>query len=360
MMKEVDRMGRYKDFWGMMRNWMARDYWTQSVRSEIIIDTLISDFVGKMIAAQLKANADTVRLLAKEFPIKKEIDPEKTKKTKTGETVLSNDKVDYLVAVEKTLYLVELKTTAKSYSPNQLRKMKDVQGQKNEELWKFFFRILSSKIINKNNRESIKYVYTLYNIEKEEGILTCRNFNDYFCHIDESVVDRDCEYLSGKYEEIKLAYIGPKKLRVTLQNENVPLVSLNELVERKGVTWERFKNMLGENDNNWALVASILSHCIEREKPLDLNSFDAEVRKIYELLHGRNKKDFPAVAHCSAYQELFYSAQENGPEDFIEFLSDFECLAYELLGGRVENARFAGKEMEDLPKLVLNDFLTGT
>ena len=93
---------------------------------------------------------------------------------------------------------------------------------------------------------------------------------------------------------------------------------------------------------------------------MDLDKFDAEVREIYNLLHGRKQEDFPAITKYRYYKALFNSAQENGPEDFIEFLSDFECLAYELLGGRDEKARFAGKEMEELPNLILNDLITGT
>lgn len=93
---------------------------------------------------------------------------------------------------------------------------------------------------------------------------------------------------------------------------------------------------------------------------MDLDKFDAEVLEIYELLHGHKQEEFSVIAKYCYYKALFNSAQENGPEDFIEFLSDFECLAYELLGGRDEKARFAGKEMEELPKLVLNDLITGT
>ena len=92
---------------------------------------------------------------------------------------------------------------------------------------------------------------------------------------------------------------------------------------------------------------------------MDLDKFDAEVREIYDLLHGRKQEEFPSIAGSGHYKALFNSAQENGPEDFIEFLSDFECLAYELLGGRNEKARFAGRTMEELPKLVLHDLTQG-
>lgn len=92
---------------------------------------------------------------------------------------------------------------------------------------------------------------------------------------------------------------------------------------------------------------------------MDLDTFDAEVRKIYELLHGRDAKDFPALAKCSAYQELFASAQENEPEDFIEFLTLFEVLGWYLTGGESKKARFAGKTMEELPRLVLRELIGG-
>lgn len=53
---------------------------------------------------------------------------------------------------------------------------------------------------------------------------------------------------------------------------------------------------------------------------MDLDKFDAEVREIYNLLHGRKQEDFPAITKYRYYKALFNSAQENGPEDFIEFL----------------------------------------
>ncbi len=91
---------------------------------------------------------------------------------------------------------------------------------------------------------------------------------------------------------------------------------------------------------------------------MNLDTFDAEVRRIYELLHGRDIRDFPVIGECGAYQELFDSAQENGPADFIEFLADFESIGYFLLGGENSRARFAGREMEELPGLVLKELET--
>ena len=56
---------------------------------------------------------------------------------------------------------------------------------------------------------------------------------------------------------------------------------------------------------------------------MDLDKFDAEVREIYNLLHGRKQEDFPAITKYRYYKALFNSAQENGPEDFT-FRQDFE------------------------------------
>ncbi len=260
-------MCEYESFFKMVKDWTVSDYWTQSVRSEIIIDMLISDFVGEMLTSVLSPKPEKVQLLAKEFPIKK---PGEQKKKKDGEEVLSNDKVDYLVAADETLYLVELKTTAKSYSQEQFDRMIAIRDKGNEELWKYFFAIMASKCQKKWETDSKKYLNSLYHIEKAAGIPldeSIKSFKAFSDSINKDILDRDQKFLLDKYEGLEIAYIGPEKLKKYLQ-EGISLVNLNEFIKQEGMAWEQLQGLLSEErKKTWTLVLNILSECIVRDEP---------------------------------------------------------------------------------------------
>ena len=355
-------------FFDMVKEWTVRDYQTQSIKSEVIIDMLISGFIGEMIAAQ--EGCEKAMLLAKEFPIHTEKDDE-GEKTENGGN-LRNAKVDYLVAAGKSLYLVELKTTKESYNENQKTRMVQVEKKGNKKLWAFFFRVIASKCRRKSELDSIKYMKTWKRIQKEakipledesepsEEMCKALGVENLKQQDDKTKICNDFRFLSEQFSGIKIAYIC---LKEDEKLSDVLRVNLEDLIYGKGEICQRFNKKLKSSDKYkaWYYVRKILDGCIkcfEGRNLMDLDKFDAEVREIYDLLHGRKQEEFPAIAGSSHYKALFDSAQENGPEDFIEFLSDFECLAYELLGGRDEKAPFVGKEMEELPKLVLQELQT--
>ncbi len=267
-------MNEHESFLGMVEYWTIRDYWTQAVKSEVIIDMLISDFVGEMLAAQLameqgKENPKNVALLAKEFPIKK---PGEKRKTKDGREYLSNDKVDYMIAADKELYLVELKTTVNSYSEEQLRNMEAVRGGGISALWEFFFKVMASKVEKgKGAIDSKKYMNTLFHIEKEARILSgdsIKSFKDYSDSIDRRMLSKVQTILSKQYDKIGIAYIGPEKLKATLSPKNVTFVNLEEFIAPQGAVREKFNALLSKDKKRkWCLVADILSQCIGASDP---------------------------------------------------------------------------------------------
>nr|MBO6295080.1 hypothetical protein [Schwartzia sp. (in: firmicutes)] len=64
-------MGENEAFFEMIKEWTVNDYYTQSIKSEVIIDTLISGFIEEMVAARFNnVKIGDVKLLAKEFPIR--------------------------------------------------------------------------------------------------------------------------------------------------------------------------------------------------------------------------------------------------------------------------------------------------
>jgi len=135
-------MEKHTDFWEMIRDWIINDYQTPGIKSEVIIDMLISDFVEDVIADALikNKNPKSVMLLAKEFPIK--IHEENKRNAKEDKR---NAKVDYLVMAEDTFYLVELKTTNASLNGEQGKRMRNIVIDKYQNMWKFFFDILDDK-----------------------------------------------------------------------------------------------------------------------------------------------------------------------------------------------------------------------
>ncbi len=261
-----------KTFFGMVKKWTIRDYWTQAVKSEVIIDMLISDFVGEMLAAQLPPIPNKVALLAKEFPIRK---PREERKTKDGREYLSNDKVDYLIAADKMLYLVELKTTANSYSADQLEHMGSVRDGGISALWEFFFKVMASKTKKgKGATDSKKYINTLFHIEKEAGIPiddSIKSFKDYSDSIDQRMLSEAQTILSKQYDEIGIAYIGPKELEATLGKKDILFLNLSEFIAPEGAVREKLDALLSEDKKvEWSRVASILSQCIGIANPPDL------------------------------------------------------------------------------------------
>ncbi len=46
-------MNEYQAFYEMVKYWTMNDYRTQAIKSEVIIDMLISDFIEEMVTAKL-------------------------------------------------------------------------------------------------------------------------------------------------------------------------------------------------------------------------------------------------------------------------------------------------------------------
>lgn len=151
------------DFSAMVHKWTISDYHTQSIKSEVIIDMLISEFIEEIVAAYLseekKIKLDEVILLAKEFPIK------------VNDENLRNAKVDYLMKVKDDFYFIELKTTNESLDEDQRKRMENAQEKKANGMWGFFVDILESKMNKTGNAtgqaDSKKYFFTWEKIKRK-------------------------------------------------------------------------------------------------------------------------------------------------------------------------------------------------
>ncbi|MBQ9479118.1 MAG: hypothetical protein IJ668_06975 [Selenomonadaceae bacterium] len=155
------------NFFEMVKKWTVNDYRTQGIKSEVIIDMLISEFVEEIVAYGLGIDVNEkskIKLLAKEFPIK------------LGEKYIKNAKASYLLSdeINKKLYLTELNTNAWNFpgrdDREQLTSLVNAADDGVNRLWDFFFKVLD-RHIKRPTEESRKYFYTLHKLIDGIGLL---------------------------------------------------------------------------------------------------------------------------------------------------------------------------------------------
>lgn len=176
---------KYLAFYDMVKKWTIKDFCTQGIKAEVIIDMLISEFIEELVYLWLQLRREPVKieniqLLAKEFPIATDLPI-------NWFTPLVNAKVDYLVInhAKKYIYITELKTTQIT-NKEQLKQLshykKFQRNVKGKELFWFFSRIIKNsklepfflenplKIIPISLIGSEKYITTVSRISEISGI----------------------------------------------------------------------------------------------------------------------------------------------------------------------------------------------
>ena len=98
-------------FYDMVKKWTVNDYHTPKAKAEVILDMLVSEFIGEF--CKKLPGEGVPRLLTKEFPIR----------AKTEAKGTYSASVDYLVDKGKVLYLTELKTDLGSFRDGQFATM---------------------------------------------------------------------------------------------------------------------------------------------------------------------------------------------------------------------------------------------
>lgn len=101
---------------------VVKDYFTANIKAEVIFDTILTPIIGEILTIVYSGKSDKeMRLIAKEFPILKE----------KGRYCSWN--VDYLMCDDKTVYLVELKTTKGSAGEEQWKRYRNHIGNYHDE-----------------------------------------------------------------------------------------------------------------------------------------------------------------------------------------------------------------------------------
>lgn len=111
--------GRSDERWSVLRDRLADDYFTPAYKAEVVFDTLLTPYVAGMLESRLPHAGDIV-YIAKELPFD---DPANTRAGNLRQ------KADYLLADEKSVYLVELKTTDSSIKPEQKTLYRRLSGE---------------------------------------------------------------------------------------------------------------------------------------------------------------------------------------------------------------------------------------
>ena len=110
-----------------IRELVVRDYFTPNIKAEVVLDTLLTPYVAKIIKNQRErvfgGDGDFDGELV--F-ITKEMSVRESEESKNGSEYGNRGiKIDYVLGDKKTIYLVELKTTGSGIDPEQAERYFD-------------------------------------------------------------------------------------------------------------------------------------------------------------------------------------------------------------------------------------------
>lgn len=157
-----ESVNEFKSFYDMVKKWTVRDFRTQKIKAEVIVDMLISDYIEDIVSQSLGNDIKDIKLIAKEFPIAR---IGQTPNEKEGNRQYAS--VDFLISGKENdksvIYLVELKTSANSLDGLQLWNMLWTCYQESDSLYNRFQDVILNYGIDKNgnNLSTKKYQYTL-------------------------------------------------------------------------------------------------------------------------------------------------------------------------------------------------------
>ena len=92
----------------MLKKWVVNDYFTPNIKAEVILDTLLTEYITEIVQGQLSGQVGKLAFLTKEMSILEE-----------GGTDDRGSKIDYVLEDDNFVYLIELKTTKGSINASQ-------------------------------------------------------------------------------------------------------------------------------------------------------------------------------------------------------------------------------------------------
>lgn len=181
----------------ILKRWVINDYFTPNIKAEVILDTMLSPYIG----AVLSDNKDCpIIFVTKEMSINTSLINNKTTESdnkqndseKDKENIIRGPKIDYVFAGKKSVYLVELKTATGSINDKQLEIYKNLAekelffgvllGNRLLEILKESFNIKISKSRNYSDNSFKEAWFEIWN--KKNAYVPKGNFNEKLSNYD--------------------------------------------------------------------------------------------------------------------------------------------------------------------------------
>ncbi len=234
----------------MIKHWIVSDHYNPAIKSEVIWDMLLSDFVCDMMRAYCKTKEEII-LLAKEFPY---INSDK-----------NISKVDYLVGVGKELYFVELKTNSDSFNESQYKDYMNYVNENPDEdytldrLWERYKKSIPKKKSAGNYYKNSKSQKYAYQIERMKRVCNKANLDNY----------KFIEYMKDEYQGIKVIYITFDKIEYEKPVDQIVIENhITEGDEKDNFRILEFKNKDDEERRErWRMVLDIIRDAMKGSMP---------------------------------------------------------------------------------------------
>ena len=260
-------MDEFRAFYEMVKKWTIRDYRTQKIKAEVIVDMLISEYIEEIVS---QIFGKEIKLIAKEFPIarigqkrkKNEVyeQPNPKDSRSNRETNRQYASVDFLMSGTESgkpvLYLVELKTSDSSADGVQLWNMLWTCSQGSDSLYSRFYDVIVNYGIigNGNDLPTKKYQYTLsryavnHKLEGcEEGI---KSFGKKRLQGEKPIKEEQKNTAVAILSSLKKSFDGANLQIVYVSlNNQMNFANMAQSAFRKGKIQEKIKGKKDEKDN---------------------------------------------------------------------------------------------------------------
>lgn len=193
---------------------VVNDYFTPNIKAEVILDALLTPYIVDIVKDQCKNKINgELHFVTKEMSIK-----EQEKEEQKGNR---GTKIDYILADDENVYLVELKTVSTSIDRNQaVEYVKNlVKNEKGQSTTFTFGEVLGEKLVNimGGNKED-------YSVEGLHKIL-CRRFSKYGCQLSDGEYAEQARKLLKKknlYSTNKYLYTMGQILDYVYEDKDKP------------------------------------------------------------------------------------------------------------------------------------------
>lgn len=254
---------------------VINDYYTAGIKTEVVIDTLITPVITELIKEMLENSGrkniitGDVVYITKEFPMIKQ------------DGSYSNTKADYLIMDEKTVYLVELKTSMDSMEQSQIDNYYSYINniEKKKENKKKYLGIMMDEFSALFNSVS----NTGMGIEKFKKVKM--NLPDLV----KLVLDREkIEVIDGKYKNAAKEYLKGENTSSSLKNLKSKNASSSKKYLMQAV--DIVKNIYLKNENENERKNLKLIYIVPREE--DKKNITNDKRNKKAIICSLDKLDY--------------------------------------------------------------------